>query len=99
MLILLLILKLLPTSKYASWQKINMINVRMLYLKGGWDFKTQGQNFNSFGKEVCNYPEVYSEHCQRYKMELFAKILNGFHPLIILTKSSKIFDRVLNTFL
>ena len=32
------------------------------------------------------------------KIELFAKIVNGFQPLAVLTKSlSNVFDRVLNT--
>ena len=33
-------------------------------------------------------PEPYSEPCQTYKMELFAKIFNGFPPLTVLAKSS-----------
>ena len=32
--------------------------------------------------------ETYSEHSQRFKMELFAKIMNGFQPITIFAKSS-----------
>ena len=33
-------------------------------------------------------PDAYLEPCQEYKMELFAKIVNIFQPLTILTKNS-----------
>ena len=32
--------------------------------------------------------EVYSELCQTYKMELFAKIVNGFQLLTIFAKNA-----------
>ena len=32
--------------------------------------------------------EAYSEPCQKSKMEFFAKIINGFYPLIILAECS-----------
>ena len=34
------------------------------------------------------YSEAYLEHCQRSKMELFEKIIEGFEPLTIFEKRS-----------
>ena len=42
-------------------------------------------------------PKVYSEPYQRFKMELFAKIVNGFHPLTISNKAQSMLGRVLHT--
>ena len=33
------------------------------------------------------YPDAYPETNQRFKMELFVNMNNGFHPLSIFTKS------------
>ena len=33
-------------------------------------------------------PEPHSEPCQTFKMELFAKIVNGFQTLTVFAKSS-----------
>ena len=42
--------------------------------------------------------EVYSEPCQKLKMELFAKIVNDWKSLTIFTKAlSEMLDRALNT--
>ena len=42
--------------------------------------------------------EVYSEPFQKFKMELFAKIVNDWKSLTIFTKaSSEMLDRALNT--
>ena len=42
--------------------------------------------------------EVYSEPCQKCKMELFAKIVNDWKSFTIFTKaSSEMLDRALNT--
>ena len=48
---------------------------------------------------VCLIPEAYSEPCQASKMEIFAKIVNGWKLLTILTKiaSSQMFYRLLYT--
>ena len=40
----------------------------------------------TFAKMDCF--EAYSEPCQTSKIELFAKIVNGFQPLTIFAKSS-----------
>ena len=51
-------------------------------------------NFNEWWGTSCvkyqvdKYTEVHSEPCQTSKMELFVKIINGFYPLTIFTKSS-----------
>ena len=42
--------------------------------------------------------EVYSEPCQKFKKELFAKIVNDWKSLTIVTKASpEMLDRALNT--
>ena len=38
----------------------------------------------------CSLEEAYLEYSQTTKMEMFAKIVNGFQPLTILTKISVI---------
>ena len=40
---------------------------------------------NTFVEKIS---EVYSKHCQTFKMEIFAKIVNGFQPLTFFAKSS-----------
>ena len=42
--------------------------------------------------EICLFvstSETYSESCRTSKMEFFAEIVSGFHPLTIFAKSSK----------
>ena len=46
---------------------------------------------------ICQVSEVYSESSQMSKMELFAKIINGFQSVTIFSKSpSQMVDWVLN---
>ena len=47
----------------------------------------QGKKLNSF-LAIDLEPEVYSEPYQASKMELFARIVTSFQPLIIFEKSS-----------
>ena len=50
-----------------------------------------------FTKKVhhrCLTAEVYSEPNQTSKMELFAKTVNGFHPLTIFARSSMLDARL-----
>ena len=56
---------------------------------------------NSFSYKippVAASAEVYSEPCQKFKTELFAKIVNDWKSLTIVTKASpEMLDRALNT--
>ena len=63
-------------------------------------------NFCEISKNTFSYraplvaasAEVYSEPCQHFKMELFAKIVNNWKLLTFFTKASfEMLDRALNT--
>ena len=43
------------------------------------NLKTVEQTSNKLISNKYLVPEAYSEPCQRFKMELFAKLVNGFH--------------------
>ena len=44
--------------------------------------------FTNFMQYIVHHYEMYSEPCQRPKIELFAEIVNGFKPPTIFAKSS-----------
>ena len=64
-------------------------------------FKTSSYN-RSLGKFCFIFQyraEACPESCQTTKIELFAKIVNGFSPLFLQNPPSLMFDRVVNMYL
>ena len=66
-----------------------------MYILNNW--KTAEQTSKKLISNKYLVPKVYSEPYQRFKMELFAKLVNGFHPLTISNKAQSILGRVLHT--
>ena len=68
------------SNKKEISQHVNF--VKYLTPTSFWSF------WNTFWLKINKRVEAYSEHWQQSQIELFAKIVNGFQPLIIFTKSS-----------
>ena len=79
-------------------QAHNFIKIETLAEVFSNEFYEISKNTFSFRtSQVAASTEVYSELCQKFKIELFAKIVNDWISLTILTKaSSEMLDRALN---
>ena len=80
-------------------QTCNLIKIETLAQVFSSEFCKISQNtFFYRTPPVAVSPEVYSEPCQNFKMELFPKIVNDRKSLTLFTKaSSEMLDRALNT--
>ena len=80
-------------------QTCNLIKIETLAQVFSSEFCKISQNtFFYRTPPVAVSPEVYSEPCQKLKMELFAKIVNDWKSWTIFTKAlSKMLHRALNT--
>ena len=80
-------------------QACNFIKTETLAQVFSIQFFDFSKNIFSYGTPpVTASAEVYSEPCQKFKMELWAKIVNDWKSLTIFTKaSSEMLGKALNT--
>ena len=80
-------------------QACNFIKIESLAQVFSIDFCEIFKSTNSYRTTlVVASEEVYSEPCQKFKKELFAKIVSDLKSLTIFTKvSSEVLGRALNT--
>ena len=88
-------------AKFAGFssQACNFIKIETLTQAFSSEFSETSKNTFPYRTPAgAASAEAYSEPCQKFKMELFAEIVNDFRSLTIFTKaSSEMLDRALNT--